>query len=82
SDHVLGIGAVLLGGDILDTLSMPLELARTLDENTTIPGRIYQTVYQSCLENRQLILDRITKLNRFLKGYDIRHVFNDYITSI
>lgn len=80
SDHVLGIRAVLLGGDILDTQSMPVELARTLGENTTMPGRIYQTVYQSCLENRQLILDSFPKLNRFLTGYDLRHVFNDDMT--
>lgn len=80
SDHVLGIRAVLLGGDILDTQSMPVELARTLGENTTTPGRIYQTVYQSCLENRQLILDSFPKLNRFLTGYDLRHVFNDDMT--
>ncbi len=59
---------------------MPVELARTLGENTTTPGRIYQTVYQSCLENRQLILDSFPKLNRFLTGYDLRHVFNDDMT--
>ncbi|EDW2493636.1 FAD-binding oxidoreductase [Salmonella enterica subsp. enterica serovar Oranienburg] len=80
SDHVLGIRAVLLGGDILDTQSMPVELAQTLGENNTTPGRIYQTVYQSCRENRQLILDSFPKLNRFLTGYDLRQVFNDDMT--
>lgn len=80
SDHVLGVRAVLLGGDILDTQSMPVELARMLGENNTTPGRIYQTVYQSCQENRQRILDSFPKLNRFLTGYDLRHVFNDDMT--
>ncbi|SQI25115.1 FAD-binding protein [Salmonella enterica subsp. arizonae] len=59
---------------------MPVELAQTLGENNTTPGRIYQTVYQSCRENRQLILDSFPKLNRFLTGYDLRHVFNDDMT--
>lgn len=31
-------------------------------------------------ENRQLILDSFPKLNRFLTGYDLRHVFNDDMT--
>ena len=30
SDHVLGVRAVLLGGDITDTQPVPVELAETL----------------------------------------------------
>jgi FAD/FMN-containing dehydrogenase/Fe-S oxidoreductase len=77
SDHVLGVRAVLLGGDILDTQPMPVQLAEMLGKEQSAIGRIYQTVYQSCRENRQLIIDKFPKLNRFLTGYDLRHVFND-----
>ncbi len=81
SDHVLGVRAVLIGGDILDTHPMPVALAETLAKEQSASGRIYRTVYQRCLENRQLIVDKFPKLNRFLTGYDLRHVFNDAMTE-
>lgn len=80
SDHVLGLRSVLVGGDILDTQAMPVELAEVLGSEETVAGRIYRTVLESCRENRQLILDKFPKLNRFLTGYDLRHVFNDDMT--
>ena len=80
SDHVLGVRAVLLGGDILDTQPMPVELAETLGKDNTASGRIYRTVLERCRDNRQLILDKFPKLNR-LTGYDLRHVFNDDLTQ-
>ncbi|WP_276866563.1 D-2-hydroxyglutarate dehydrogenase YdiJ [Enterobacter oligotrophicus] len=81
SDHVMGVRAVLLGGDILDTQSMPVELAETLGKENTTIGRIYRTVLERCRDNRQLILDKFPKLNRFLTGYDLRHVFNDDLSQ-
>ena len=80
SDHTLGVRAVLMGGDILDTQPVSLELAETLGEAQTAIGRIYKAVYESCRDNRQLIIDKFPKLNRFLTGYDLRHVFNDEMT--
>ncbi|WP_438917930.1 D-2-hydroxyglutarate dehydrogenase YdiJ [Kosakonia cowanii] len=81
SDHVLGLRAVLLGGDILDTQAMPVALAETLGKTSTAIGRIYKTVLERCRDNRQLIIDNFPKLNRFLTGYDLRHVFNDEMTE-
>jgi FAD/FMN-containing dehydrogenase/Fe-S oxidoreductase len=81
SDHVLGLRAVLLGGDILDTQAMPVALAETLGKASTVIGRIYKTVLERCRDNRQLIIDNFPKLNRFLTGYDLRHVFNDEMTE-
>ncbi|WP_226570077.1 D-2-hydroxyglutarate dehydrogenase YdiJ [Mangrovibacter yixingensis] len=77
SDHVLGVRAVLLGGDILDTRPMPVALAESLAEETTTTGRIYNTVLNQCRNQRELILEKFPKLNRFLTGYDLRHVFSD-----
>lgn len=37
SDHVLGLRAVLMGGDILDTQAVPVALAETLG-NTPLDG--------------------------------------------
>ncbi|MDA4825258.1 FAD-binding oxidoreductase, partial [Enterobacter kobei] len=81
SDHVMGVRAVLLGGDILDTQPLPVELAETLAKESTTSGRIYRTVLERCRENRELILDKFPKLNRFLTGYDLRHVFNDDLSQ-
>ncbi|WP_318363103.1 FAD-binding and (Fe-S)-binding domain-containing protein [Enterobacter sp.] len=80
SDHTLGVRAVLMGGDILDTQPVSLELAETLGDVQTAIGRIYKAVYESCRDNRQLIIDKFPKLNRFLTGYDLRHVFNEEMT--
>jgi FAD/FMN-containing dehydrogenase/Fe-S oxidoreductase len=77
SDHVLGLRAVLLGGDMIDTRAMPTPLAETIANEDTVEGRIYSQVLNSCREQRGLILEKFPKLNRFLTGYDLRHVFSD-----
>lgn len=77
SDHVLGVRAVLLGGDMLDTQAMPVALAEQLGQETSPTGRIYRTVLERCREQRALIIEKFPKLNRFLTGYDLRHVFSD-----
>ncbi|MGC8338864.1 D-2-hydroxyglutarate dehydrogenase YdiJ [Cronobacter sakazakii] len=81
SDHVLGVRAVLLGGDILDTQAMPTALAEELGRAQTTLGRVYHTVLERCSEQRALILEKFPKLNRFLTGYDLRHVFNDSLSE-
>lgn len=77
SDHVEGLRAVLLGGEILDTRAMPTALAEQLAITPTAEGRIYKAVLNRCREQRELILAKFPKLNRFLTGYDLRHVFSD-----
>ncbi|EOC1316681.1 FAD-binding oxidoreductase [Cronobacter turicensis] len=81
SDHVLGVRAILLGGDILDTQAMPIALAEELGRAQTTLGRVYHTVLERCREQRALILEKFPKLNRFLTGYDLRHVFNDSLSE-
>ncbi|MCT4703642.1 FAD-binding oxidoreductase [Enterobacteriaceae bacterium H20N1] len=81
SDHVMGVRAVLLGGDILDTHQMSTALAEDIGRDESPTGRIYRTVLERCREQRQLIIDKFPKLNRFLTGYDLRHVFNDDLSQ-
>ncbi|GDX06541.1 FAD-binding and (Fe-S)-binding domain-containing protein [Buttiauxella sp. A111] len=81
SDHVMGVRAVLLGGDILDTHPMSTPLAQDLGRDDSPTGKIYRTVLERCREQRSLILDKFPKLNRFLTGYDLRHVFNDDLSQ-
>ncbi|MGL6020368.1 MAG: D-2-hydroxyglutarate dehydrogenase YdiJ [Gibbsiella quercinecans] len=81
SDHVLGLRAVLLGGEMLDTRPMPTPLAEALAAEETTEGRIYHTVLNRCRDQRALILEKFPKLNRFLTGYDLRHVFSDNLQT-
>ncbi len=77
SDHVLGLRAVLDGGELIDTRAMPVSLAENIAAEQTREGHIYHEVLSACRENRQLIIDKFPKLNRFLTGYDLRHVLSD-----
>ncbi|SUC26721.1 sn-glycerol-3-phosphate dehydrogenase subunit C [Providencia rustigianii] len=60
---------------------MPIELAQTIASEDSVEGRIYKTVLERCLEQRPLIEEKFPKLNRFLTGYDLRHVFNDDLSQ-
>lgn len=77
SDHVLGMRSVLLTGDILDTKAVPIEVAKSLADDSSTVGKIYQAAIDSTLNNRQLILDKFPPLNRFLTGYDLKNCWND-----
>ncbi|WP_199611829.1 D-2-hydroxyglutarate dehydrogenase YdiJ [Flocculibacter collagenilyticus] len=81
SDHVLGLRSVLVDGSTLDTSPMPVEQAQQVAQQTTAEGRIYKQVFDTCYNNRQQILDTFPRLNRFLTGYDLEHVFNDDLTE-
>ncbi|NHX32997.1 FAD-binding oxidoreductase, partial [Escherichia coli] len=48
SDHVLGVKAMVLGGECLDTRAMPIELAQTIASEDSTVGRIYKTVLERC----------------------------------
>ncbi|WP_413491552.1 FAD-binding and (Fe-S)-binding domain-containing protein [Morganella psychrotolerans] len=77
SNHVLGLRSVLINGELLDTQPVPVSVARAYAEEDSVTGQLYRTTLDSCKANRQLILDSFPKLNRFLTGYDLRHVFSD-----
>ncbi|MEZ2634746.1 FAD-binding and (Fe-S)-binding domain-containing protein [Morganella morganii] len=77
SDHVLGLRSVLLNGDLLDTAPQPVSEARRCAQEESAAGELYRTTLESCETHRQTILDSFPKLNRFLTGYDLRHVFSD-----
>ncbi|WP_180269713.1 D-2-hydroxyglutarate dehydrogenase YdiJ [Erwinia amylovora] len=77
SDHVLGLKAVLLGGDILDTCAIPIGQAEEKAQKAGREGEIYRVVLERCRQQRQLIINKFPSLNRFLTGYDLRHVLSD-----
>lgn len=81
SDHVLALKTVLIDGNVLNTRKMPLFEAEHRAEQPNSIGRIYRQVLDSCRNNRALILDKFPRLNRFLTGYDLEHVFNADLTE-
>ncbi|WDE09513.1 FAD-binding and (Fe-S)-binding domain-containing protein [Thalassomonas haliotis] len=77
SDHVLGLESVLANGDLIVTEPMAVSEAEQLAQQDSSLGRITKAVLASCRDNRELILEKFPRLNRFLTGYDLEHVFND-----
>ena len=81
SDHVLGLESVLANGDMLSTSPLSIDEAQSLAQSDTSHGKIVKQVFNACRDNRALILDKFPRLNRFLTGYDLEHVFNDDLTE-
>ncbi|GAB59221.1 D-2-hydroxyglutarate dehydrogenase YdiJ [Rheinheimera nanhaiensis] len=81
SDHVLALKTVLIDGNILNTHKMATFEAEHRAEQPNSIGRIYRQVLQSCREFRPQILAKFPRLNRFLTGYDLEHVFNEDLSE-
>ncbi|MGP9800968.1 D-2-hydroxyglutarate dehydrogenase YdiJ [Rheinheimera sp. NSM] len=81
SDHVLALKTVLIDGNILKTHKMATFEAEHRAEQPNSIGRIYRQVLDSCRDFRPQILAKFPRLNRFLTGYDLEHVFNDDLTE-
>lgn len=79
SDHVLELTSVLMNGERLDTANQPTEQARAGGDSTA--AYLIKQVADICFDNRQLILDKFPRLNRFLTGYDLEHVYNDALSE-
>ncbi|AAU37828.1 D-2-hydroxyglutarate dehydrogenase YdiJ [[Mannheimia] succiniciproducens] len=80
SDHVLGLRAVLVNGDIIDTSAVKTE--RFLDnlaakKVTFTSKRLHEEVFHRCKEKREQIVRDLPQLNRFLTGYDLKNVLNE-----
>ena len=82
SDHVLGLKSVLIDGAVLD--SKPVQAIDLIDlvERQDSIGAIYRQVIKTCEDNQQQIEDGFPKLNRFLTGYDLKHVYDHQTGTI
>ncbi len=81
SDHVLGIKSILADGSQLDTEKMSLSDAKIKAEQNNSVGKIYQQAIETGHGKRELILEKFPRLNRFLTGYDLEHLFNDDLSE-
>jgi len=81
SDHVLALKSVLVDGTVLDTSPMPRAQAEVLASQPNRIGAIYRQVIQSTSEFREQIQQKFPRLNRFLTGYDLEHVWNSDLSE-
>ncbi|WP_299496124.1 FAD-binding and (Fe-S)-binding domain-containing protein [uncultured Shewanella sp.] len=86
SDHVLGLSSVLVDGSIMNSHpieKVALEKMKVIDEvlPQSLSQHITKEVAKICLDNREKIEDKFPNLNRFLTGYDLKHVWNDTLTQ-
>ncbi len=81
SDHVLALTSVLVDGTVLETSPMSRQQAEQLAQQPDRIGAIYRQVLHSTTEFRQQILEKFPRLNRFLTGYDLEHVWDDELAN-
>nr|WP_108649796.1 FAD-binding and (Fe-S)-binding domain-containing protein [Dongshaea marina] len=75
SDHVLELGCVLADGSLLETSLMDREALSVLEGQ---PGRLAELcseLTRIVSSHQELIAEHFPKLNRFLTGYDLRHLY-------
>ena len=77
SDHVLGLTTYLVDGTPMSTAPINVEKAKIIAEQDTLVGTIYKTVLNIAIGERDAILNKFPRLNRFLTGYDLEHVLSD-----
>ncbi|MCP4056164.1 MAG: FAD-binding protein, partial [Pseudoalteromonas sp.] len=77
SDHVLGLTTYLVDGSPMVTSPIDIEKAKVIAEQESLIGSLYKTVLEISLNERQAILEKFPRLNRFLTGYDLEHVLSD-----
>ncbi|MDO7084898.1 FAD-binding and (Fe-S)-binding domain-containing protein [Pseudocolwellia sp. AS88] len=82
SDHVLELESILANGDFLHTKPMSMEAAEELSQEDSSLGKILKQVLASGKDNREQILEKFPRLNRFLTGYDLENVFNADLTQV
>ncbi|WP_285165004.1 D-2-hydroxyglutarate dehydrogenase YdiJ [Shewanella goraebulensis] len=88
SDHILGLTSVLVDGSVLATSPMQGDIAlgkqgdlhQQVNQNS-FAQNIVSHIASRCHEKRDLIVKQFPALNRFLTGYDLRHVWNDDLTQ-
>jgi len=77
SNHVLGLTTYLVDGTPMVTSSIDIQKAKVIAEQDSLIGSLYKTVLDISITQRDAILEKFPRLNRFLTGYDLEHVLSD-----
>ncbi|AAN55671.1 FAD-binding oxidoreductase [Shewanella oneidensis MR-1] len=83
SDHVLALRSVLIDGSVLDTRPLDAGVLGDPDNVSDNPlgQKLISSIAQVCRDKREQIEKQFPKLNRFLTGYDLKHVWNAGLTQ-
>lgn len=76
SDHVLALTAILADGTRIDTAPLTVDDAQSRAGQSGTESDIYRTVLDCCQQHASLIATKFPELNRFLTGYDLKHVYD------
>ncbi len=76
SRHVLEIDMVLNDGSLVTFKPYSGEALKQKMSQTDFEGNIYRTVYAIATEKHDEIFAHFPDLNRFLTGYDLKHVYD------
>ncbi len=77
SDHVLSLDAVLMDGSRVTTEKLSSAKIQELTDEEGYLGNIYQQITDTITQKQQQIQTRFPKLNRFLTGYDLVHLYDE-----
>ncbi|MDO6463574.1 D-2-hydroxyglutarate dehydrogenase YdiJ [Pseudoalteromonas carrageenovora] len=77
SNHVLGLTTYLVDGTPMVTSPIDIQKAKVIAEQDSLIGSLYKTVLDISITQRDAILEKFPRLNRFLTGYDLEHVLSD-----
>ncbi len=76
SDRVMGVTAVLEDGSCLDCQPLSGDALQSKFAQQDREGEIYRQVWATAQGKRAEIEEKFPKLNRFLTGYDLKHVYD------
>jgi len=76
SDHVLELRSVLINGQVLDSAPINGDALIRESERQDAIGEIYRQVIATSESKQDQIEAGFPKLNRFLTGYDLKHVYD------
>ncbi len=82
SDHLLSLDAVLANGEHISTQPISLQEAEKRAQEKTTLGLIYKQILATSVNKRAAILAKFPRLNRFLTGYDLEHVYDEKAKTI
>lgn len=82
SQHIISVDVVLLDGSLVTFAPVSGDELKAKLDMENMEGRIYRTVYNIARNKRDEIINTFPDLNRFLTGYDLKHVYDPEIDTL
>ncbi|KFZ29693.1 membrane protein [Pseudidiomarina atlantica] len=82
SDHILGLQAVLINGEVIETAPVSVAEAQRRAHGESMEASLYRQAIATCIGKRSAIEAKFPPLNRFLTGYDLKHCYDPQAQTI